>query len=143
MLQYILRYPDGSTRRITVPDDAHITFGPAIPFTKKYAGGGEYTTATANTYAVRVYVSKSEKSSLLGVFTGVTEFHRSDITYETVTVGGPTVQAGRVIEDPGLDSEDITAKNTRYVGWGTLTTTDGSTAINGVAGNPLATTPRA
>lgn len=142
MLQYILRYSDGSTRRITVPDDAYITFGPAIPFTKKYTGGGEYTTATANTYAVRVYVSKSEKSSLLGVFTAVTEFHRSDITYETVTVGGPTVQAGRVIEDPGPDLEYIIEQNTRG-GWSTPTTTDSSTAINGVAGNPLATTPRA
>lgn len=89
---YILRYKDGTTRRVTIPAGSRVTFGPAIPFA---ARGGEYSTATANTYAIRVYETESEKSSLLGVFTGILEFHRQDVQYDL----GPPVQAKRMIED--------------------------------------------
>jgi|TARA_Y100000310_G_scaffold311234_1_gene357333 hypothetical protein len=57
------------TFKITIPDDAKVTFGPWSPGTKDNYGGEKSLRGT-----LRIYEGKTEKSTILGVFSGVTSF---------------------------------------------------------------------
>lgn len=66
------------TFKITVPDDAKITFGPWSPGSSetKYGASDKALNGT-----LRVY-EKGEKSSILAVFSGVKGFRDSSLDYE-------------------------------------------------------------
>lgn len=58
----------GAIRKIKIPLDSKVTFGPAIPAPARGNFDG------TREYALRVYEGKTEKSGLLAVFTNVREF---------------------------------------------------------------------
>lgn len=67
------------TFRITIPDEAKVTFGPWSPST----GEGRYqATEKALNGTLRVYASAKANATILGVFSGVTSFRDSSIEYE-------------------------------------------------------------
>jgi hypothetical protein len=68
------------TFKITVPDEAKITFGPWSPPT----GEGKYSPVSdkALNGTLRVYASAEAKSSILAVFSGVTGYRDLSIDYE-------------------------------------------------------------
>ncbi len=59
------------TFKITIPEDAKVTFGPWSPGTSDKYGGN---TPSALRGTLRVYEGKTDKSTILGVFSGVTGF---------------------------------------------------------------------
>lgn len=61
--------------RIQVPDDAKMTFGPAVPFVKK----NELAVGNRG-YALRIY--NSSKDNPIAVFTGVRCFREANIVVE-------------------------------------------------------------
>ena len=78
--------------RITVPDEARLTFGPWSPSSMKSAD--RYTTEKALTGTLRVYAGKTETSGVIGVFSGVTGYRDlSLIDYEEKT----SIETGSVV----------------------------------------------
>lgn len=63
--------------RVTVPDEAKCTFGPAVPFQPK----GGYNIADARGYSLRVYENGS-KENPIAVFTGVNQYRLESIKVE-------------------------------------------------------------
>lgn len=93
MARQLLVMQDGNKEfRITVPDEARLTFGPWSP-------GGSKDDRYSNTPAalkgtLRVYAGKSETSGVIGVFSGVTGYRDlSVIDYEEKT----TIETGSVV----------------------------------------------
>lgn len=76
----LVKTADGELR-VTLPDDAKLTFGPAIPYERK---GGDYGPPGRNEYALRVY--KGTKDNLLAVFAGVREFRDVDMPVEKLVI---------------------------------------------------------
>lgn len=66
------------TFRITVPDEAKITFGPWSPQTES----SKYASDKALVGTLRVYANDGAKASVLAVFSGVTEYRDTSIEYE-------------------------------------------------------------
>lgn len=64
----LLTARDGE-KKIVIPADAKITFGPAIPYVGKSGYGGN---REPGEYALRIY--QGTKENLIAVFTGVREF---------------------------------------------------------------------
>ncbi len=67
---YILELKNGNLRRVTVPADWKVTFGPLIP-ADRHSGGG--------CLALRFYESKEKQRA---IFTDVKSFRASDIPIE-------------------------------------------------------------
>lgn len=67
-------------KRITIPKEAKITFGPAIPGPSKERGYGP----TEREYALRVYLKS--KDNLIAVFTGVREFRDVEMPVEKLVI---------------------------------------------------------
>lgn len=64
---YLLELKNGNQRRLTVPSNWTVTFGPTVPFEAK--SGGRYD----NCWALRLYEG-STKSKLRAIFTDVVSF---------------------------------------------------------------------
>lgn len=64
------------TFKLEVPDEAKITFGPWSPGSNSKYGGEASQKGT-----LRVYESSSDKSNLLGVFSGVTGYRDEHLNY--------------------------------------------------------------
>lgn len=67
------------TFRITIPDEAKITFGPWSPGSKNDA----YSEAKGT---LRVYETKNANANILGVWSGVTGFREEEIEYEEMVI---------------------------------------------------------
>lgn len=74
---------------VTVPDDAKITFGPAIPFPARNEQSARFQPRD-NTYALRIY--KGNKDNLLAVFPDVRGFRDEALEIE---------------ERPGVEDDDV------------------------------------
>lgn len=61
--------------RLTVPDEAKITFGPWSPGEKNNFEGNK-------TGTLRIYESKNANANILGVFSGVKSFREEGLGYE-------------------------------------------------------------
>lgn len=66
---YAMRLKNGSERRITVPTDWKVTFGPTVPFERKAASYND------GTWALRFY----EKDKLRAIFCDVRDFRDTSI----------------------------------------------------------------
>lgn len=84
MSRQILVKEDRGIFRLEIPDDAKVTFGPAIPGPRAARGPNDV-------YALRVYKGATEKSGLLAVFPGIHYFHE----VETICVLRPTTEDGQ------------------------------------------------
>ena len=71
----------GTEKKVEIPNDSKITFGPALPGIRK---NGDY--GGPSEYALRVYKGATEKAGLLAVFTGVREFRENTIKVSTLVV---------------------------------------------------------
>lgn len=67
---YILELKNGNTRRVEVPANWKLTFGPTVPYAGKYTGTSEGT-------ALRFY--EGNKENLRAIFTDVKSFRDSSI----------------------------------------------------------------
>jgi len=67
------------TFKITIPDEAKVTFGPWSPPT----GEGKYsrTSDKALNGTLRVYASDATKATILAVFSGITGFRETSLEY--------------------------------------------------------------
>lgn len=85
-MRTILVYSD-KTFKLTVPDDAKITFGPWSPPNKEGRFGGE----EARRGTLRIY--QGTKENIVGVFSGVTGFRDLSLGYaeEVVREEGATI----------------------------------------------------
>lgn len=98
---------DDGELRITIPDDAKITFGPAVPFSGKGAG---YT--PNREYALRIY--RGSKENLLAVFTGVKQFRETSIKVEKLVIR----EAGQSIwksDEHGFSTNQEVKRNRKYI----------------------------
>lgn len=69
------------TFKITVPDDAKVTFGPWSP--PSAGAGARYDTSEkALSGTLRVYESSAAKASILAVFSGITGYRDTALEYE-------------------------------------------------------------
>lgn len=68
------------TFRITIPDEAKVTFGPWSPGEKK-----NYDQSTESKGTLRVYADKAVNSTILGVWSGVTSFREESLDFEEKT----------------------------------------------------------
>ena len=67
-------------KRIHIPKDAKITFGPSIPGNTKDRFGGPREME----YALRIYLKS--KDNLIAIFTGVREFREHDMPVEKLVI---------------------------------------------------------
>lgn len=95
--------------KIEIPDDAKITFGPAIPFARKaervsYTGQSEY--------ALRIY--RGTKDNLIAVFAGVYSFRDITIPVQKLIVR----EAGKSIwksDEEGFEIETAIKKDANWI----------------------------
>lgn len=70
------------TFKITVPDEAKITFGPWSPPGAGAAGARYDTSEKALSGTLRVYESAAAKASILAVFSGISGYRDLSLEYE-------------------------------------------------------------
>ena len=68
--------------RITIPDEAKVTFGPWSPPSDKT---NYDRSEAARSGTLRVYADKSASASILGVWSGVKSFREEGLEYEEKT----------------------------------------------------------
>lgn len=73
---YILDVADGQ-KRVEVPSNWKLTFGPAVPYSGKPGSVGFNGENVTNGYSLRFY--EGSKDNLRAIFTGVKSFRDSDI----------------------------------------------------------------
>lgn len=71
---YVLELKNGSQRKLTVPADWRVTFGPTVPFERKSGGG--FGNGGDGIWALRLYEAKDK---LRAIFTDVRAFRDTDI----------------------------------------------------------------
>ena len=96
--------------KLTIPDDAKVTFGPWSP-----GGGDKYgNSPSALRGTLRIYEGKTEKSTILGVFSGVTGFRDlSELEYTEQII----VEEGSVIwksDEKGYEREEKVHKTKEW-----------------------------
>lgn len=70
------------TFKITIPDDAKVTFGPWSPPVKRERGGRSWDEPSDKQGTLRIYSGKSEKTgNILAVFAGVHGFRDLTLGY--------------------------------------------------------------
>lgn len=99
------------TFKITIPEDAKVTFGPWSPGQgeKGYNGSDRALRGT-----LRVY-EKGEKSTILGVFSGVTGFrdlNALDYMEEVATEEGATIWKS---DNKGYEREEKVTRSTEWM----------------------------
>lgn len=105
----LLVYAHPRNFRITIPAEAKVTFGPWSPGEK---GGGYGDKAMQGT--LRIY-EKGEKSTILGVFSGVTSFRDiSSLQYaeEVAKEEGATIWKS---DENGYEREEKVSRSTEWV----------------------------
>lgn len=80
---FILYLNNGKEKRIAVPVEAKITFGPGIPGPRTINQGSFQS--NDREYCVRIYVGDKE-SGLIAVFAGVREFRALDIPCDELVI---------------------------------------------------------
>lgn len=103
----LMRTAEGEFK-VTVPPDAKLTFGPAIPGPSKSRG---YEPSRME-YAVRIY--KGSKENLLAVFTGVYNFRDIEMPVAKLIVR----EAGKSVwksDETGYKVEEDVKKSGRFV----------------------------
>lgn len=106
--QIIVRTVEGE-KRIGVPKDAKITFGPAIPGPSRERGSYG---PPEREYALRVYLKT--KDNLIAVFTGVREFRDIEMPVEKLVIR----EAGSAVwksDETGYKVEQSVSKKQRFV----------------------------
>lgn len=67
--------------KVTLPDGAHVTFGPDVPFAK----GNAYAERETRAYSLRVYADKG-KTDLVACFAGVRWFRDASLPHARLVV---------------------------------------------------------
>lgn len=99
------------TFKITIPDEAKVTFGPWSP----KAGEDRYTNDKAMNGTLRVYATTRANSTILAVFSGVTEFRDSGVEYSEMVAR----EEGAVIWKSDKDGYHREEKVSRAEDWTT------------------------
>lgn len=100
---YIMRLTNGEVRKVTVPSNWKVTFGPTIPFSPTKINVGYSQPNYDKSYAVRFY--EGNKENLKAVFGDVRDFRSADIVVEERIT---EVQRKVVQEDiPGQGFKDV------------------------------------
>lgn len=105
--QLIVKMVDGE-KRISIPKDAKLTFGPAIPGPSKDRGFGPREME----YALRVYLKT--KDNLIAIFTGVREFREIDMPVEKLVIR----EAGTAVwksDETGYKTEQAVKRSGAFV----------------------------
>lgn len=94
--------------KITIPAEAKLTFGPAIPYAGKDRGYG----AHVSEYALRIYIGTKE--NLVAVFTGVIEFRdlNMEISKKVTSEAGKTLWKS---DEGGYEVTSSAKKRSRFV----------------------------
>jgi hypothetical protein len=96
------------TFKVTIPDDAKVTFGPWSPGEKN-----NYEGANARTGTLRVYADKSASASILGVWSGVKSFREVTLEYSEQVAK----EEGAIIWKSDKDGYNREEKVSRAVDW--------------------------